>query len=194
MIHSLFEFTENTMDKATLTRLHGISELLEKLKPLLQENISRLEKEILEQEPLIQRLLDSEIITQKELITQIQESAQYLKNLLDPAPPPPNPKGPLTVVMRNGEVISETKGIDTLLKVIDKLGIERVKALNIIAVRSRDLPLISDYEDSGYDQKRLGRYYIASGNNTPQKKQLLEEIDRRLNVGMKVTVKPKQRK
>ena len=55
----------------------------------------------------------------------------------------------------------------------------------------RNLPLISDYEDPRHAQRRLGSYYIASGNSTLQKKEWLDEINRRLEVGMTVIVDPK---
>ena len=95
--------------------------------------------------------------------------------------------------MPNGEMIAETRGIDTFVKVIEKLGIEGIKSLGIIAVQSRNLPLISDYEDLVHSQRRSGSYYIASGNSTPQKKEWLDEIERRLKIGMTVIVNPRPR-
>ena len=53
------------MDSTTLIQLRSICELLETLKPLLQENISRLQQEVSQQEPLIQRLLEPEITAQE---------------------------------------------------------------------------------------------------------------------------------
>ena len=95
--------------------------------------------------------------------------------------------------MPNGEIIAETYGINTFIKVIEKLGIERVKSLGIIAVQRRNLPLISDYEDREHSQRRLGAYYIASGNHTPQKKEWLDEINHRLEIGMTVIANPRPR-
>ena len=72
------------MDRTTITRLRGICELLEELKPLIQENISRLQ-----QEPLIQRLLEPEIATQEALIPRIQESIEHLQATILPSKPIP---------------------------------------------------------------------------------------------------------
>ena len=41
------------MDRTTITQLHGICTLLEELKPLLQENVGRLQQEARQQEPLM---------------------------------------------------------------------------------------------------------------------------------------------
>ena len=100
---------------------------------------------------------------------------------------------PLIVKMPNGQIITNSQGIDTFLEVIQMLGIEKVKALGIIAVQGRNLPLISDYEDPTHSQKPLGSYYIASGNSTRQKKEWLEEIARHLNIEMTVIANPKTR-
>ena len=96
--------------------------------------------------------------------------------------------GPLIVVMRDGEKIAETRGVDTFVKVIEKIGIEKVKALGIIAVQRCRLPLISDSEDAIHTQRPSGRYYIASGNSTPQKKRWLDEIASRLQLEIQVIV------
>ena len=183
------------MDRTTITRLRGICELLEELKPLLQENISRLQQEGRRQEPLIQRLLEPEIATQEALIPRIQESIEHLQATILPSKPipPQNLDVPLIVAMPNGEMIAETRGMDTFVNVIEKLGIEWVRSLGIVAVQSRNLPLISDYEDPQQSQRRSGSYYIASNNSTSQKKKWLDEIERRLKIGMTVIANSKQR-
>ena len=192
------------MDSTTIKQLRSICELLETLKPLLEENISRLQQDVSRQEPLIQRLLESEISAQETLIPRIQESVENLQAILPvenlqailplKPTPPENLNAPLIVTMPNGEIIAETYGINTFIKVIEKIGIERVRSLGIIAVQNRNLPLISDYEDpEGHSQRRLGAYYIASGNHTPQKKEWLDEINNRLEIGMTVIANPRPR-
>ena len=116
----------------------GICTLLEELKPLLQENVGRLQQEARQQEPLMQRLLETEIASQEALIPRIRESVEHLQAILSEKPTPPqNLSVPLVVTMPDGETIAESTGIDTFIKVIEMLGIERVKALGIIAVQSR---------------------------------------------------------
>ena len=91
-----------------------------------------------------------------------------------------------SVTMPNGNTIEEPSAIDTFIKVIEILGIDRIKALGIVAVKRRNLLLISDYEDSMFAQKRVGSYYVASGFSNRKKKNILEEIAVRL--GVEITV------
>ena len=68
------------------------------------------------------------------------------------------------------------EGSRTLCTVIDRLGVERVKALNII---SHTIPLIS-LEKLEAQQVRLGRYYIVTNTSTGEKAEQLAEISHRL--------------
>ena len=83
---------------------------------------------------------------------------------------------PLAVTMPGGDRIYLKKGSRTLRTVIDRLGVERVKALNIM---SHTIPLIS-LEKLEAQQVRLGRYYIATNTSTREKAEQLAEISHRL--------------
>ena len=96
----------------------------------------------------------------------------------------------LIVTMPDGERIEDKKPTDTFVNVIEKIGIEKVRNLNIMAVgvsKNRDVPLslISPYSDP-HSQRKSGPYFIAVGNSTPQKKKWLQEIASRLQIKMKV--------
>ncbi len=114
------------------------------------------------------------------------EETEYNQRIGAEPPVQPLPSGPLIVIMPNGEKIAETRGIDTFVKVIEKIGVGKVKALGITAVQRRRLPLIADYEDAIHTQRPSGRYYIASGNSTLQKKRWLDEIASRLQLKIQV--------
>jgi hypothetical protein len=101
----------------------------------------------------------------------------------------------LIVMMPDGERIENKKPTDTFVNVIEKIGIERVRDLNIIATgvsknRAVPLPLISPYSDP-HSQRKSGSYFIAVGNSTPQKKKWLQEIASRLGIKMEVCVREK---
>ena len=101
----------------------------------------------------------------------------------------------LIVTMPDGERIEYKKPTDTFVSVIEKIGIERVKDLNIIAVgvsknRPDPLPLISRDTDP-HSQRKSGSYFIAVGNSTLKKKKWLQEIASRLGVEMKVCAREK---
>ena len=166
------------MNSTTLTQ---IRELLEKLIPLLQEDISTLKQEASRQEPLIQRLLQREIKEREALISRLKEA---VKQLSYPIAPPDRPD--ITVIMPDEEIFEEAKVVDTFIKTIKKIGIEKVKELNIIAFKKRKLPLISDYEDTENTQKQLGQYFIATRVSTNEKLKWLHEINSRLKIGMQI--------
>lgn len=98
----------------------------------------------------------------------------------------------LIVTMPDGERIERKKPTDTFVTVIEKVGIEKVRDLDIPAVgvsknRPVPLPLISPYSDP-HTQRKSGSYFIAVGNSTLQKKKWLKEIASRLGIKMKVCV------
>ena len=98
----------------------------------------------------------------------------------------------LVVTMPDGERIESKKPTDTFVTVIEKIGVEKVRDLNISAVgvsknRAVPLPLISPYSDP-HTQRKSGSYFIAVGNSTLQKKKWLKEIASQLGLKMKVCV------
>ena len=78
----------------------------------------------------------------------------------------------LLVTVPNGEVINHKVSAVTFVEVIEKLGIERVRALN----KKDIIPLISTDKHNKYKQGQSGRYYIMTNNSTLKKQKLLEEI------------------
>ena len=166
------------MNSTTSTQ---ICELLEKLIPLLQEDVSTLKQEASRQEPLIQRLLQREIKEREALILELKDGVKSLSCLIEP---PDRPD--ITVIISDEEIVEEAKVVDTFIKTIKKVGIEKVKELNIVAFKKRKLPLISDYEDTENTQKRLDQYFIATRVSTNEKLKWLHEINSRLKIGMQI--------
>ncbi len=98
----------------------------------------------------------------------------------------------LAVRINGGPWISEDTAIDTFIKVIKELGIEKVKKLDL---HINGIPLIAncDYEDKAQRKVETdpGTYYIVSGTNTVRKASTLEDIADRLNVDMTVLANPR---
>lgn len=166
------------MNSTTLTQLR---KLLEKLIPLLQEDVSTLKQEASRQQPLIQRLLQREIQEREVLILQLKETVKQLSCSIDPPD-----RGDITVIMPDGQIFEEPKVVDTFIKTIENIGIKKVKELDIIAFKKRKLPLISDYEDTEDTQKQSGQFFIATRVPTNQKLKWLREINSRLKIGMRI--------
>ena len=113
-----------------------------------------------------------------------------------PAPPiqkrPSRPlsKGPptrLVVTMPSGEKVAYGAGADTFAKVIEKIGIERVRNLR----QTYGISLISTSRHPKYAQRKIGQYYILTQINTQRKKQILETIASNLGVRLEVEIIPK---
>ena len=167
------------MNSKTLTE---IRELLDKLIPLLEEDVITLKQEASRQEPLIQRLLWREIEEREALIPRLKEAVEQLI-----PPPPSSVNGPITVVMPDRERIEEKTAIGTLEKTIKTIGIEKAKSADVIAVKTRKLPLISEYRDNRRNsQKPLGQYWLFRNASADMILDQLETINSRLKIGMEI--------
>ena len=102
-----------------------------------------------------------------------------------PPPDPPNWNRGLLVTMPNEERINHKVAATTFTEVIEKLGIERVRSLELQVNR---IPLISTSEHPTYDQRKSGQYYIMTNTDTKTKKRLLEKIATELRESLKVEI------
>ena len=95
----------------------------------------------------------------------------------------------LVVTMPDGEIVECSKIKDTLVAVIEKLGVEKVAALDIIR---RKIPRVSASEYPGRSQRQSGSYYIYTGGLTKEKRHDLLKIAKGLGVELKVEIVPKE--
>ena len=123
---------------------------------------------------------------------QIHLTAEPPKPDLDPIDAPKRrskkPATRLSVTMPDGTTIEEKRASNTFGEVIGRLGVQRVKDLNI-EVNGRDL--ISTSEAPSQQQYELKGHYIITSTATQTKKSLLEEIASGLDVSLKVEIIPK---
>ena len=177
--------------------LEETSELLDDLIPVLQSSIDSLQSDLNPEETVLQKLLEQEIDRQEELLLRAEDVNDKLLDHLNPEDDElmeDEPQEdvsqqvlrqdyPLAVTMPNGERICLKKGSWTLVRVIDRLGVEKVVGLRM---ESNGVPLVHPRRLRRAAQKRLGRYFIASNTSTAQKKEQIEEIADRLNVQLEV--------
>lgn len=105
-----------------------------------------------------------------------------------PSPVGPLPAGavrrqnyPLAVTIPDKNLrICCPKAIDTLIRVIKELGIEKVRAFGIM---SHGIPLIA-INEYGPEQKTVGIYYIAGNSSTDTKVEQIKAIARCLGIEM----------
>ena len=110
-----------------------------------------------------------------------------------PSVPDPKPKKSLqwtklVVTMPDGEIVECPKIRDTFVAVIEKLGAEKVAALDIIR---RKIPLVSASKYPDRTQRQSGAYYIYTGGTTQDKKRDLMKIAEGLGIELKVEIIPK---
>lgn len=92
----------------------------------------------------------------------------------------------LSVKFPDGKVISEHLALQTLVKCIQIIGFEKVQALGIIC---SGVPLVSNKKDDFYNQEEIKNgLYIMTHSNTQTKKQQLDEISKRLKLGLNVEI------
>ena len=145
--------------------------------------------------------IDEMVSLLHQLLSEYRSEIQELKKRVDiiEGKPPHSPifDAPITVIFPNGDKIAETIGIRTFTKTIEKIGIEKVKKLNILALIYERYPLISDhrYTNNGIPdyskQERIGQYYIWKNSDTSKKVECLNEISDRLNLDLKIHGKTK---
>lgn len=193
-LNRLIEHRHNIMDEVTLDDFSGQALFAEQpTDEVIRDFIPQVKESVIEQRTLDAAYRKTLLDFESELTDLIQQYSN-LKETLETvvselAQIQPN-DARFSVIMADGERIAEPRAIDTFIKVIEKLGIDRVKALGYIIIISRDLPLISDYEDPKYAQRRVGPYYVASGMSNKNKKMILDWIAERLDEKFKVINNP----
>lgn len=92
----------------------------------------------------------------------------------------------LQVTYPDGAVINNKYAYETLIQVVEKAGIEKVAKLGLKQV---GLDFISKIRDDFYNQHELpGGYLIVTHSATIKKKQQIEEISKKMGLGLKVEV------
>lgn len=96
----------------------------------------------------------------------------------------------LCVKFPDGTIISESKATETLVKVVKKIGVNRVReVVKQEALTFSGVPIVSNRRDSKYgtSQKDLGNgWLLCTHCNNKTKKDFLEKISDKLNLGLKV--------
>jgi len=92
----------------------------------------------------------------------------------------------LMVNFPNGNVINNRYAYETLKEVVETIGIKKVESLGL---KHLGLDFISKTRDDFYNQHELpGGYLILSHSSTDKKKRQIEEISKRLKLGLKVEI------
>jgi hypothetical protein len=92
----------------------------------------------------------------------------------------------LSVKFSDGKAISHRFAYQTMVDTIKQIGYDKVKALNIIYC---GVPLVASQRDDFYTQHELTNgVYVMTHSSTKTKKEQLDEISRRLKLGLKIEI------
>ena len=102
------------------------------------------------------------------------------------------PARDMAVFFPDGTIIAEKKAVDTLLKVVQKIGVAKVRQVveehNLKFCR---VPVISNRRDAKYgkSQRDLGDgWLLITNSNNPMKKTFIEKVSNVLHLGIRVTL------
>ena len=102
------------------------------------------------------------------------------------------PASNMTVIFQDGTVIAESTAANTLLKVVKKIGVTRVRKVvedyNLVFCK---VPVISNRRDAKYGdrQKDLGDgWLLMTHSNNEMKKNFIEKVSSILGLGTKVII------
>jgi predicted type IV restriction endonuclease len=91
----------------------------------------------------------------------------------------------ICVTFPDNIVIKGNKVVNTFMGTIKKIGPERIIPLNL---HRSGVPIISKTKHDFYNQHRLGRFWIMVHTSTRDKIQILEEINKKLKLDLKIEI------
>jgi len=95
----------------------------------------------------------------------------------------------ISVTFPDGTKIAARKVVETFVETIIKIGAEKVKTLNIAW---SGVDLISLTKDDYYQQHKSGKYWIMTHSSTQTKMKVLNEINEKLQLNLKIEIVEKE--
>ena len=89
----------------------------------------------------------------------------------------------IQILFPDGTNIYESKPTETFIKVITKIGPQFIQPLNISHC---GVPLVSSTKDKKYYQHKEGKVYYMTQASTQKKYEILNEINKKLSLGLKI--------
>lgn len=140
----------------------------------------------------IQTQLDDLQLSMRQNLENVQSLQEQVKRLMHKATQKTQEskkaKKILIVTMPDNRQISYSTGVQTFLTVIDKIGIEKVRILNLT---SCGIPLIALYRSETYVQQRksiCGKYWVTVHGSTEGKASGLRKIASSLNINIEIEI------
>lgn len=100
------------------------------------------------------------------------------------------PARPLTISFPDGTVIAEKSAADTLMKVVQKIGVVKVrKVVEDYNLKFCKVPVVSNRRDLKYGRRQKdlgGGWLLMTHSNNPMKRDFINRLSDILNLGIKV--------
>ncbi len=96
------------------------------------------------------------------------------------------PNKSLVVTLEDGTVLDDSNATNTFCEVIRRIGLVRVRSLEILA---SGINIVSTSNDPNRQQRQIGDFFVFTNRSTTQKADILKEIANRLNLNITVEVK-----
>jgi len=124
----------------------------------------------------------ADFLTDKEMIDEVIKKLSGAQPL-PPTPPTPIPlREKISVTFPDGKVINCKNVTDTLVECIEKVGFEKVMESGI---KNSGIPLVSKTKEEK-PQRQIGEYWISTHSSSDEKIRILEKINKKLNLGLKI--------
>ena len=99
----------------------------------------------------------------------------------------------MSVVFPDGTVIAEKTAVETLVAVVQKIGVARVRqVVEEDNLKFCKVPVISNRRDAKYGRSQRdlgGGWLLITHSNNPMKKAFIEKVSEVLHLGIKVILK-----
>lgn len=104
-----------------------------------------------------------------------------------------SPASDMSVEFPDGTVISEKTAVETLVAVVQKIGVAKVRqVVEEYNLKFCKVPVISNRRDAKYGRSQRdlgGGWLLITHSNNPMKKAFIEKVSKALHLGIKVILK-----
>lgn len=185
LIEQKWEQNFSTIPKITDLLTKSIDTLLKKENSNLTIDKSRIHKFVERKISTLFNFTNQNFIENQEAIN-IDQNKKDQENSVQITQSDSNYKSSLKkikVTFPSGEILNYSNVTETFVNTIIKIGVENVRKLNL---KSLGVDFISTVKHPRYHQRQIGKYYIMVKTSTLNKHRYLQEINRRLNLGLKI--------
>ena len=149
-------------------------------------------EDLVEEKESLEKLFDTPNEEKRQLASLAQELSSLANQIKGGLRRPEGPKTPhrkLKVTFPDGTVICENKAVDTFVRSLQLIGLERIAELPFI--RNSRTPLVSFERTERPQYRQVDGYFILTHTSTEQKAKGIERIAAELRIDIVVEIEDK---